>query len=479
MQIIGGQLLTRIQQHQHFSEQQAAEIVREIALALNFLHAKGIAHRDLKPENILCVYPNSLCPIKICDFDLGSGINFSTSLTSPLATPQLRTPVGSAEFMAPEVVSLFVGASAAYDKRCDLWSLGVITYILLCGYPPFYGNCGTDCGWERGENCQNCQELLFSSIQDGHYYFPQEEWGHISNDAKDLIDNLLVRNASSRMSAAQILQHPWLKRADEEQVEEPEESRPLRTPSNIRKNQSAQDVSNKAETIMDVNRVICQHFSMNYSYMERPNIYPKQKALRATQSYYGTAKKRPAMLMRRSKHVPKDVNSIYQLELHSENIKTEDLEDRINAAMNKEKSEPRDIPSDSHESYQTASDDDVFGDKVEDFTRRDKSLLASVNTTKGINKMFDQIELSGEKARYENWRDRPITKQPSAKKETNWRAPVERLSTPPVDYPAPVRYSSPGGYTSTMGLSPPSASLLMQRRITAHTSMEKIAVGTC
>lgn len=92
-QIIGGQLLTRIQEYSHFSEQQAAEIVREIALALHFLHGKGIAHRDLKPENILCVKPDSLCPIKICDFDLGSGINFSNCLTSPLATPQLRTPV--------------------------------------------------------------------------------------------------------------------------------------------------------------------------------------------------------------------------------------------------------------------------------------------------------------------------------------------------------------------------------------------------
>lgn len=75
--------------------------------------------------------------------------------------------------MAPEVVSLFEGSSACYDKRCDLWSLGVITYILLCGYPPFYGNCRTDCGWERGENCQECQQLLFDSIQDGRFVSSQ------------------------------------------------------------------------------------------------------------------------------------------------------------------------------------------------------------------------------------------------------------------------------------------------------------------
>ncbi|VVC98047.1 unnamed protein product, partial [Leptidea sinapis] len=68
--------------------------------------------------------------------------------------------------MAPEVVCLFAGSAAtSYDKRCDLWSLGVIAYILLCGYPPFRANCGRDCGWVRGENCRACQDLLFTSIQ--------------------------------------------------------------------------------------------------------------------------------------------------------------------------------------------------------------------------------------------------------------------------------------------------------------------------
>lgn len=74
--------------------------------------------------------------------------------------------------MAPEVVDLFVGErESSYDKRCDLWSLGVIAYILLSGYPPFSGNCGQECGWNRGENCYKCQELLFESIREGKLLF--------------------------------------------------------------------------------------------------------------------------------------------------------------------------------------------------------------------------------------------------------------------------------------------------------------------
>merc|ERR1712187_473650 len=86
----------------------------------------------------------------------------------------LLSPVGSLEYMAPEVVDTFLiddyddddDESICYNKKCDLWSLGVIMYILLCGYDPFSGNCGLDCGWDRGESCTDCQERLFSSIKE-------------------------------------------------------------------------------------------------------------------------------------------------------------------------------------------------------------------------------------------------------------------------------------------------------------------------
>ncbi|XP_049282088.1 myb-like protein A isoform X1 [Anopheles funestus] len=298
--INGGPLLTRIQENVCFSEYDAAQIIKEIASGLDFLHKKGIAHRDLKPENILCVYPDKLCPIKICDFDLGSGIKFTTNISSPTATPQLLTPVGSAEFMAPEVVDLFVGESNYYDKRCDLWSLGVIAYILLCGYPPFSGNCEQDCGWNRGENCRTCQELLFESIQEGRFCFPDSEWQDVSEEAKDLIRGLLVKEAPKRLSATAVLNHPWIRISDDTECsvgginskanKEKQRRRVLKTPGVIRRNQSALELSHFAESAMAVKRVIMQHFSMRYDYMtkERPNIYQP--------SYNGSVERAPVVV---------------------------------------------------------------------------------------------------------------------------------------------------------------------------------------
>ncbi|KAJ1522177.1 hypothetical protein ONE63_002487 [Megalurothrips usitatus] len=271
--INGGQLLARIQERNHFTEREASQIIRDLASALQFLHKKGIAHRDLKPENILCVDPEKLSPVKICDFDLGSGIKFNSALTSPIATPQLLTPVGSAEFMAPEVVDAFVGEANCYDKRCDLWSLGIIMYILLCGYPPFYGNCGRDCGWERGDNCTACQELLFTSIQEGIYEFPDREWGGITEEAKDLIRRLLVKEARQRISADSVLNHPWIQPGPS--------SRGLCTPHIIRRNNSARDLSAFAESAMAVNRVVLQHFSMNMDLVPREEYHSTKASCNA------------------------------------------------------------------------------------------------------------------------------------------------------------------------------------------------------
>lgn len=274
----GGQLLNRIQEREHFTEREASQIIRDLANALNFLHNKGIAHRDLKPENILCVYRNQLSPVKICDFDLASAIQFNSGHNGPMSTPQLLSPVGSAEYMAPEVVETFIGDDCNYyDKRCDMWSLGVVTYILLCGYAPFYGNCGYNCGWERGEACHTCQELLFYSIQQGQFEFPEKDWKLISDDAKDLIRKLLVKNAHCRLNANEVLKHPWINPG-------PKDSDFLATPAVIKRNDSLKKLSTFAESAMSVNRVIVQHFSMNsVGPMQKDSIYglspPSESAL--------------------------------------------------------------------------------------------------------------------------------------------------------------------------------------------------------
>uniref|UniRef100_A0A1A8BPL0 non-specific serine/threonine protein kinase n=1 Tax=Nothobranchius kadleci TaxID=1051664 RepID=A0A1A8BPL0_NOTKA len=246
----GGSILTHIQNRKHFNELEASRVVKDIAQALDFLHTKGIAHRDLKLENILCEYTDRVSPVKICDFDLGSGVKLSSACT-PITTPELTTPCGSAEYMAPEVVEVFTDEASFYDKRCDLWSLGVILYILLSGSPPFTGHCGTDCGWDRGETCRACQSQLFESIQEGKYEFPDKDWAHITEGAKDLISKLLVRDATLRLSAAQVLQHPWV------QGKAPE--RGLPTPRVLQRNSSTKDLSQFAADAIAFNRQLSQH----------------------------------------------------------------------------------------------------------------------------------------------------------------------------------------------------------------------------
>jgi len=260
----GGTLLANIEQRGHLNELEACQIVKCIANALDFLHSKGIAHRDLKPENILCESWDEVVPIRICDFDLASGIPVSSEKDS-CKTPELLTPVGSAEYMAPEVVDAWVGESFSYDKKCDLWSLGIILYIMLCGYPPFYGQCGSDCGWERGEFCNSCQETLFTCIQDGFYEFPSSEWSNVSEEAKDLIRHLLVREPRQRYSAQDVLDHPW--------ITCPPVATPLATPRILTRNNSTKDLESFADAAISINRMMQQHLIIN----DPPQFYIREE----------------------------------------------------------------------------------------------------------------------------------------------------------------------------------------------------------
>jgi MAP kinase interacting serine/threonine kinase len=243
----GGPLLNHIQRRVYFTEQEASLVVRDIATALSYLHAKGIAHRDIKPENILCEHLDRVSPVKLCDLDLASKAGLMAAADS-VKTPELQSPVGSAEFMAPEVVDAFVGEALHYDKRCDMWSLGVILYIMLCGYPPFYGDCWRDnCGWDQGEQCSDCQEALFARIQLGEFDFPKEDWARISDSAIDLIQHLLVKDAKQRYTADEVMNHRW--------INEEAPKTPLQTPDVLLRKDSARDLQQMHENFSALGRI--------------------------------------------------------------------------------------------------------------------------------------------------------------------------------------------------------------------------------
>lgn len=297
--VIGGQLLDHIQRRKFLTEREAVSIVRDLSSALEFLHKKGIAHRDLKPENILCLYEDSICPIKLCDFDLGSGIKFTSALADPITTPQLVTPVGSAEFMAPEIVEAFIEDTEEdlkYDKKCDMWSLGVIVYILLCGYPPFTGSCGYNCGWAQGESCEACQTNLFNNIHNGRYSFPDREWSHVSAQAKDLICCLMEKDSRRRLSAQEVLAHPWL------QKNQPAGGQPLATSEFINKRSYGKELSQFAESAASINRVVLQHLSINL--LEERFAAPRgERCKPADQEQFGLSPPAESTMMQRRKSV--------------------------------------------------------------------------------------------------------------------------------------------------------------------------------
>ncbi|KRX81514.1 MAP kinase-interacting serine/threonine-protein kinase 1, partial [Trichinella sp. T6] len=231
----GGPLLQHIQQRVLFTERDASMVVRDVGTDIisRFISDPGnghsIAHRDLKPENILCTSATSATPVKLCDLDLASLCQMNSDAFSDLNKNEMQSPVGSAEFMAPEVVDAFMGEKLSYDKRCDLWSLGVIVYLLLCGYPPFYGKCSNeDCKWHDGLSCADCQEWLFCHIQSGRYSFPEQDWSIIS-----------VRDADHRYSVDDVLTHPWINK------EVPDTA--LQTPHVLRGEESARNLNTLAE----------------------------------------------------------------------------------------------------------------------------------------------------------------------------------------------------------------------------------------
>lgn len=186
----GGELLQRIVEQRHLNEKEAAAIMKKIFSATKYLHERGICHRDLKPENFLFSQKGKDGEIKIIDFGLSKQYDSSLNLgDGEKAFRELKTVVGTALYVAPEVLK------GKYDYRCDNWSLGVVTYVLLSGNPPFYGD--------------NNREI-FVKVMKGRYFFTSSEWKSVSKKAKEFISKLLCVDANKRMSSEQALSHHWL-----------------------------------------------------------------------------------------------------------------------------------------------------------------------------------------------------------------------------------------------------------------------------
>lgn len=177
--VSGGELFDRIVDKGNYSEGDAAKIVEQLLDAVIYLHEHGIVHRDLKPENLLCSDgDDSQLTIKVADF----------GLSRMFAEGGLNTYCGSPEYVAPEVLEC-----QPYGGAVDLWSVGVITYILLTGFLPFY---------------DKTHAVLFQKIKKVDYNW--DECPEISEDAKDFIEHLLVKYPQDRFTAEQALGHPWI-----------------------------------------------------------------------------------------------------------------------------------------------------------------------------------------------------------------------------------------------------------------------------
>ena len=176
----GGELFDRIKQMSRFSENQAAKYMLQIVSAVMHCHQRGIVHRDLKPENLLFENESPDASLKLIDFGTSRIINHEK---------KMKKLIGTYYYMAPEVIQ------GEYDEKCDVWSLGIILYILLSGLPPFNGR--TD------------QEIA-SKIQNSPLLFQGTCWSTISDEAKTLIMKMLKKSPAARTTIEDVFNSPWL-----------------------------------------------------------------------------------------------------------------------------------------------------------------------------------------------------------------------------------------------------------------------------
>jgi len=190
--LTGGELLDAVLEKGHYSEADARLCFHKLLEGLSYLHTKKIAHRDLKLENLLLDRKEDIATVKIADFGLAKRAAEST----------METICGTPQYVAPEVILGIPGNK--YTFTVDLWSAGVILFILLGGYPPFY---------------DEHEPRLFMKIRRGQYSFDDPVWSKVSETAKDLIRKLLTTDPDKRLSAEEALKHEWFKDASVEKNE--------------------------------------------------------------------------------------------------------------------------------------------------------------------------------------------------------------------------------------------------------------------
>jgi len=178
----GGEMFDRINDEGFFSEGLAAFSTVQILDALIYLHGLNICHRDIKPENLFYSTRRKNSKLVIGDF------GFAKWSTNPM-----QTMCGTPEYVAPEILN-----NTPYSHKVDCWSLGILLYVLLCGYPPFYGETIPE---------------LYDNVLTKPLVFEEEDWEYISEEAKDLISKLLVRDPKKRLTAEEAKKHSWITKA--------------------------------------------------------------------------------------------------------------------------------------------------------------------------------------------------------------------------------------------------------------------------
>ncbi|XP_074761283.1 calcium/calmodulin-dependent protein kinase type II subunit delta isoform X4 [Athene noctua] len=180
--VTGGELFEDIVAREYYSEADASHCIQQILESVNHCHLNGIVHRDLKPENLLLASKSKGAAVKLADFGLAIEVQGEQQAWFGFA--------GTPGYLSPEVLR-----KDPYGKPVDMWACGVILYILLVGYPPF---------WDED------QHRLYQQIKAGAYDFPSPEWDTVTPEAKDLINKMLTINPAKRITASEALKHPWI-----------------------------------------------------------------------------------------------------------------------------------------------------------------------------------------------------------------------------------------------------------------------------